>query len=153
MMGRPATPCMLRSVAMENAPARVWRRLQALDPRLVDGLLVLVLTAAVVAEFVHDGIEPLKLLPLLGTTLPSFWRRRFPIVSYLCQGAALAVFDAPPLVSSLVAFFFGTYSMGLYSRHRRRSLAVPVGQAAILAAVGIPFHFYTPPCRPGWRSW
>lgn len=129
---------------MENAPARVWRRLQALDPRLVDGLLVLVLTAAVVAEFVHDGIEPLKLLPLLGTTLPLFWRRRFPIVSYLCQGAALAVFDAPPLVSSLVAFFFGTYSMGLYSRHRRRSLAVPVGQAATLAAVGIPFHFYTP---------
>ena len=40
---------------MDDAVRRAWRRLQAVDPRLVDGLLVLVLTAAVVAEFLHEA--------------------------------------------------------------------------------------------------
>ena len=64
---------------MDDAVRRTWRRLQAVDPRLVDGLLVLVLTAAVVAEFLHDGIAPLKLLPSRARPCGFAVRARFPL--------------------------------------------------------------------------
>ncbi len=128
-----------------------WRRLQALDPRLLDGLLVAVLTAAVAVEFSQSG-KPLYRFPaLLVTTVPLLWRRRFPIASYVVQNAGLFLWLAPPLITSLVAVFFGVYSMSFHSRYRLGSLAIPVVQAAVLAIVGIPRSFYTP-AIPAWLA-
>jgi signal transduction histidine kinase len=130
---------------------RLWAGLRSLDPRLVDALLVAVLTAAVMVEFSQSG-RPLYRAPaLLLNTVPLLWRRRFPITTYLIQNLGLFAWLAPPLITSLVAVFFGCYSMSLHSRHRAVSFAIPLGQAAVLAVVGIPLHFYTP-AIPAWLS-
>lgn len=130
---------------------RLWERLRSLDPRLVDGLLVAVLTAAVLVEFSMTG-RPLYRAPaLLLSTVPLLWRRRFPISTYVAQNVGLFAWLAPPLITSLVAVFFGCYSMSLHSRHRALSLSIPLAQAALLAVVGIPLHFYTP-AIPAWLA-
>ncbi|HYW23371.1 MAG TPA: sensor histidine kinase [Terriglobales bacterium] len=130
---------------------RVWGRLRALDPRLVDVLIVIVLTGAVVVEFTQSGKPPYRASALLLNTVPLLWRRRFPIATYVIQNAGLFLWLAPPLITSLVAVFFGCYSMSLYSRHRAVSLAIPLAQAALLAVVGIPRAFYTP-AIPAWLA-
>ena len=130
---------------------RLWARLGALDPRLVDGLVVAVLTAAVLVEFLQSGRPWIRFPALLVTTVPLLWRRRYPIPSYLAQNAGLFLWLAPPLVTSLFAVFFGCYSMSLHARHRSVSFAIPLAQAALLAAIGIPFNFYTP-AIPAWLA-
>jgi signal transduction histidine kinase len=130
---------------------RAWGRLRTLDPRAGDAALVAVLVAAATIEFSRSG-RPLYFYPaLLVTTLPLLLRRRFPIPSYLAQNVGLFLWLAPPLVTSLVAVFFGAYSMSLLSRHRLGSLAIPIGQSVILAIVGIPQHFSTP-AVPAWLA-
>ena len=84
-------------------------------------------------------------------TVPLLWRRRYPIPMYLIQNVGLFAWLAPPLLTSLLAVFIGCYSMSLYSSHRSLSLAIPLGQAALLAVVGIPLHFYTP-AIPAWLA-
>lgn len=130
---------------------RLWARLRSLDPRLVDGLLVAVLTGLVLVEFLQSGRAWIWFPALLVTTVPLLWRRRYPIPSYLAQNAGLFLWLAPPLITSLVAVFFGCYSMSRHSRHRALSLAVPLAQGALLAVVGIPLHFYTP-AIPAWLA-
>ena len=49
---------------------------------------------------------------------------------------------------SIMALFIGFYSIGAYSRHRLAGLLVPVGMAALLAAVGIPNGWFAIP--PAW---
>jgi signal transduction histidine kinase len=138
-------------VSVTESVRRLWRRLRALDPRLVDGLLVTVLTAAVMLELSRTG-RPVYFAPaLLLNTVPLLWRRRFPIATYLVQNVGLFAWLAPPLITSLVAVFFGCYSMSLHSRHRSISLAIPLAQAAVLAVVGIPRGFYTP-AIPAWLA-
>jgi signal transduction histidine kinase len=130
---------------------RLWGRLRSLDPRLVDGLLAAVLTAVVLLEFSRSGKPLLQGAGLLLTTVPVLWRRRYPIPAYLVQNAGLFAWLAPPLITSLVAVFFGCYSMSLYTRHRSVSFAIPLVQAALLAAIGIPNNFYTPQI-PAWLA-
>jgi signal transduction histidine kinase len=130
---------------------RVWGRLRALDPRLVDALIVAVLTAAVLVEFTQSGKPAYRASALFLNTVPLLWRRRFPITMYVIQNVGLFLWLAPPLITPLVAVFFGCYSMSLYSRHRAASLAVPLGQAALLAVIGIPRAFYTP-AIPAWLA-
>jgi signal transduction histidine kinase len=138
-------------VSVAGSVRRVWERLRALDPRVVDVLLVAVLTAAVLLEFTRSGRQLIFAPALLLSTVPLLWRRRYPIPSYLVQNAGLFAWLAPPLITSLVAVFFGCYSMSLHSRHRSLSLAVPLAQAAVLAVVGIPLNFYTP-AIPAWLA-
>jgi signal transduction histidine kinase len=138
-------------VGVAGSVRRLGERLRALDPRLVDVLLVAVLTAAVLLEFTRSRRQPIFAPALLVTTVPLLWRRRFPIPSYLVQNAGLFLWLAPPLITSLVAVFFGCYSMSLHSRHRSLSLAVPLAQGAVLAVVGIPLNFYTP-AIPAWLA-
>jgi signal transduction histidine kinase len=117
----------------------------------VDALIVAVLTTAVLVEFSQSG-RPLYHAPaLLLNTVPLLWRRRFPIAMYLIQNLGLFAWLAPPLISSLVAVLFGCYSMSLFTRHRAVSFSIPLAQAALLAAVGIPLRFYTP-AMPAWLS-
>jgi signal transduction histidine kinase len=128
---------------------RLWAGLRSLDPRLVDALVVVVLTAAVLAEFSQSGQSLYHAPALLLNTVPLLWRRRFPIAMYLVQNVGLFAWLAPPLISSLVAVFFGCYSMSLFTRHRAVSFAIPLAQATLLAIIGIPLHFYTP-ATPAW---
>jgi signal transduction histidine kinase len=130
---------------------RLWKRLGSLDPRLVDGLLAAALTAVVLVEFSRTGKPLLQAAGLLLTTVPLLWRRRYPIPAYVVQNAGLFAWLAPPLITSLVAVFLGCYSMSLYTRHRSASFAIPLAQAALLAAIGIPNHFYTP-AIPAWLA-
>ena len=139
------------AVGVAGSMRRLWERFRALDPRLVDALLVAVLTAVVLVEFTQSGKSPIRFAPLLVTTVPLLWRRRYPIPAYVVQNAGLFLWLAPPLITSLVAVFFGCYSMSLYSRHRAVSLAIPLTQAVVLAAVGIPLGWYTP-AIPAWLA-
>jgi len=139
------------AVGVAGSVRRLWERFRALDPRLVDALLVAVLTAVVLVEFTQSGKSPIRFAPLLVTTVPLLWRRRYPIPAYVVQNAGLFLWLAPPLITSLVAVFFGCYSMSLYSRHRAVSLAIPLTQAVVLAAVGIPLGWYTP-AIPAWLA-
>lgn len=136
------------------AAQRKWRRLQRLDHRLVDGLLVAVLGAGAVAEALHgheQQDQPIHVLPVLLILLPLFWRRRWPIGVALVQFAGMFAVLSTPLIASVLAVFVGIYSVGLYSPHRLASLALPIGFAAILAVVGIPGGYYTPPV-PAWGA-
>ena len=128
---------------------RLWARLRALDPRLVDGLLAALMTAAVLVEFSLSGRETWRIAALLMNTVPLLWRRRYPIPMYLVQNLGLFVWLAPPLLTSLLAVSIGCYSMSLYSSHRALSLAIPLAQAGVLVVIGIPLNFYTPPI-PAW---
>jgi len=139
------------AVGVAGSMRRLWERFRALDPRLVDALLVAVLTAVVLVEFTQSGKSPIHFAPLLVTTVPLLWRRRYPIPAYVVQNAGLFLWLAPPLITSLVSVFIGCYSMSLYSRHRAVSLAIPLTQAVVLAAVGIPLGWYTP-AIPAWLA-
>ena len=139
------------AVGVAGSMRRLWERFRALDPRLVDALLVAVLTAVVLVEFTQSGKSPIHFAPLLVTTVPLLWRRRYPIPAYVVQNAGLFLWLAPPLITSLVAVFIGCYSMSLYSQHRAVSLAIPLTQAVVLAAVGIPLGWYTP-AIPAWLA-
>src|SRR5215831_1728078 len=139
------------AVGVAGSVRRLWERFRALDPRLVDALLVAVLTAVVLVEFTQSGRSPIHFAPLLVTTVPLLWRRRYPIPAYVVQNAGLFLWLAPPLITSLVSVFIGCYSMSLYSRHRAVSLAIPLTQAVVLAAVGIPLGWYTP-AIPAWLA-
>jgi signal transduction histidine kinase len=133
---------------------RPWRRLQGLDHRLVDGLLVAVLAAGAVAEALHGHQQQdqlIHVLPVVLIIVPLFWRRRWPIAVALVQFAGMFLVLSAPLIASVLAVFVGIYSVGLYSPHRLASLALPIGFAALLAAVGIPGDFYTSPV-PAWAA-
>src|SRR5215471_5269410 len=134
------------AVGVAGSVRRLWERFRALDPRLVDAL-----TAVVLVEFTQSGRSPIHFAPLLVTTAPLLWRRRYPIPAYVVQNAGLFLWLAPPLITSLVSVFIGCYSMSLYSRHRAVSLAIPLTQAVVLAAVGIPLGWYTP-AIPAWLA-
>ncbi|MGH7919821.1 MAG: histidine kinase dimerization/phosphoacceptor domain-containing protein [Candidatus Dormibacteraceae bacterium] len=124
----------------------VGRGVQQVDPRLADLAIVAVLLIAAAAE-VAITRRPigLRLLPIAFTILPLLLRRRLPAAMFALQFAAALVTLGPPLFTSLVAFFVGMYSIGVYARRRWLSLVAPLAAALILAAVGIPLDFATPP--------
>jgi signal transduction histidine kinase len=133
-----------------NRASEAWRRLESLPHPWVDGALALALAAAQCWEFFHFQTTPLaRLVGALLVSLPLIWRRRRPELVFVLQVVGSFLFLAPPLISSLVANFVGIYSLGVYSRRRALSLALPLLAGVILAAVGIPGHFYTKPI-PAW---
>jgi hypothetical protein len=64
------------TVELSGYVRRIWERLRSLDGRLVDALLVTVLTAAVLVDFMQTGLPLFRFPTLLLTTLPLLSRRR-----------------------------------------------------------------------------
>lgn len=114
----------------------LWRRLRGVDPRLLDGVLAAALGIGAAAQLFHeDAYAPARLLPVLGTTAPLAWRRRYPLACFTVQFACALLTLRLPMVCTLVALFIALYSIGVYSPHRWVSLIAPVGSAAILAVL------------------
>ena len=105
---------------MIDRARRLWRRAQALDPQLLDGLLALVLSVGAGAQLLSE--EPgnvRRLVPAVCTCLPLVLRRRYPIVGHFLQLAAAIATMRQPVTISLIAIFIGVYSVAVYSRWRR----------------------------------
>ena len=108
-------------------------RMRRLDARAIDWVLALCLTAAAAGQMAYQEPEhPLRLLPVVGTTLPLAWRRRAPLGCYCVQFASALATLEPPTFAGLLAIFIGIYSIGAYSRWRPWSLIAPLGSALIL---------------------
>jgi signal transduction histidine kinase len=132
----------------------LWAWARRLDPRLVDAALALVLLAGTVPQLLFlpsNGVpEPAPARALFGAlvVVPVAFRRRWPIACACVQSACSLLVAAPPTYAGLVALFIGFYSIGAYSRHRLAGLLVPIGMAALLAAVGIPNGWFA--ILPAW---
>jgi signal transduction histidine kinase len=124
-----------------------WRRLGALDPRLVDGLLAVALATGSTLEFVREAPNDLARLPLVPIpALALVLRRRYPLLCFPIQVAATSLVQRPPTVIGFAALVIGIYSVGAYSRWRLPSLALLVA-----AAVGL--EVAVPQARPPLPDW
>ncbi|MBO0681638.1 MAG: sensor histidine kinase [Candidatus Dormibacteraeota bacterium] len=132
----------------------MWTWARRLDPRLVDAALALVLLAGTMPQLLLGppmGLpEPAPVRAAFGAlvVLPVAFRRRWPISCACVQSACSLLVAAPPTYAGLAALFISFYSIGAYSRHRLAGLLVPVGMAAVLAAVGIPNRWFA--VLPAW---
>jgi signal transduction histidine kinase len=130
-----------------NALRRVWHGLQALDPRLLDGILAVALSVGAGAQLLAQ--EPgnfARLVPVTFTCLPLVLRRRYPIVGHAIQVAAVVASQRQPVTLSFIAIFIGVYSVGVYSRWRGPFLVWLLIGAALL---GIAFPD-SAPSMPAW---
>ncbi|MGI9149055.1 MAG: sensor histidine kinase [Chloroflexota bacterium] len=126
---------------------RVWSRLQRTDPRLLDGLLAMVLGTGAAAQLVAEepGDVP-HLLAGIGTCLPLALRRRYPILAHALQVASAVATQRQPVNVSLLAIFIGMYSVAVYSHWRRwYPVWLVIGAAALATLV--------PDSRPSVPAW
>lgn len=124
--------------AVVAIPQRVWGRFQALDPRIADASLALLLTVGSVIEFLYTRPDSAVRLPFVaGATLPLAGRRRRPILCYLLQFGFGLLTAQPPTVVGFFGFLIGAYSVGVHSRWRLPSLGLLVG-CMVLLQVAIP---------------
>jgi len=112
-------------VTLRN-PLLAW--LRRLDPRLVDGLLVAALAAAVLVQQLHlnPGHVYRPAMAVVGGVLPLLWRRRYPLAAHLLVIAALVAGGQQPVTASLFATFVGFYSVAAYSRWRVPAVVLPM---------------------------
>jgi signal transduction histidine kinase len=130
-----------------NVIRRGWQRLTRLDPRLLDGVLAVVLSVGAGLQYLSE--EPgnfTGLLPVTMTCLPLVWRRRYPVACHFVQIAGAVLTQRQPVSLSLVALFISVYSVGVYSRWRRPFLVWLVVGSALL---GILFP-ESSPSMPAW---
>jgi len=105
-------------------------RLRTLDARTIDGLLALVLAAALQLQLAlgdEPGASAVAVIGGLGLTLPLAWRRRAPLAVALIFAAVAplqgvlggGLFDGePPLLAALVTGGVAFYSLGAYATER-----------------------------------
>ncbi|HYH88697.1 MAG TPA: sensor histidine kinase [Solirubrobacteraceae bacterium] len=118
-----------------------------LDPRLLDGLLALVLTVALLRRLGPGEDADDTLVNVVGglfLTLPLAARRRAPL-AVTCTFAATAALNAilggdlfagePPLPASLIAGAVTFYSLGAHAEERRAVVGAAVGLAGVWTAV------------------
>jgi signal transduction histidine kinase len=130
-------------------------RLRALDPRLIDILIALVLTIALQLQFaIGDRSGPFAVNAIGGLllTLPLAWRRRAPL-AMICVFVGAAVGNealggglfsfpesgtgsgSPPPFASLVSGAVAFYSLGAHAEDRAAVIGVIVGVAGLWATV------------------
>ncbi|MDP1849242.1 MAG: sensor histidine kinase [Solirubrobacteraceae bacterium] len=127
-----------------NAVSPRWR---TLDPRIVDGLLALVLTVALQLRLAlgeEPGATPVAVLAGLALTLPLAWRRRAPLAVVLAYAAAAALGDAlgagifdgePPLPPALISGVIAFYALGAHAADRRALAGLVLGIAGLWTTV------------------
>jgi len=121
-----------------SALTTAWRRLNALDPLLVDGALAATLAIAAAVEYRHypPPLSPFKLALEVASVLPLVGRRRYPFVCQLLQVGLAVGFLAPPTVPAFFSYLIGYYSVGAHSRYRVLPLVLMIaGQLALALAV------------------
>jgi signal transduction histidine kinase len=118
-----------------------------LDPRLLDGLIALVLTVELQLQMLLGDHPDRTLLNIAGgllLTLPLAARRRAPL-AVACVFAATAALNAilggglfegePPLVASLFAGAVAFYSLAAHAPDRRAMVGAGLGVAGLWTAV------------------
>ncbi|HEY8340944.1 MAG TPA: histidine kinase dimerization/phosphoacceptor domain-containing protein, partial [Egibacteraceae bacterium] len=121
----------------------LWDRVAAIDPRVLDGLLVLVLALVEVVVVSSDPTGPASrddgpaLLTLLVTTVPLVWRRRAPLVVLGVVAAALALAATTGFASSAsLSLSLAAYTAAAYRRPDAWLTAALVLAAAAGALLG-----------------
>jgi len=144
-----ATPAGRAAVTVRLVPVlpSLVERVRGLDPRLVDGAVVVALLAAALTQLLSRGAGEVVHVPaVMGTIAPLYWRRQRPLACYAVQFlSALFTLEVPTL-ASLIALFAGVYSASAYSSRRLLSLSAPLVSAAVLAAL-FPSSY---PSLPAW---
>ena len=132
-----------------DAVSQRWR---TRDPRIVDGLLALVLTVALQLRLAlgeEPGATPLAVLGALALTLPLAWRRRAPLAVVLAYAAAAAlgsalgagIFDGePPLPPALVAGVIAFYALGAHASDRPALVGLLLGVSGLWITVATSEH-------------
>jgi len=126
-----------------------WR---TLDPRVLDGLLALVLTVALQLQLALGGDPRATVVTVLGglaLTLPLAWRRRAPLAVVVTYGAVAAlqsalgggIFDGePPLVAALVTGAIAFYSLGAHAGERAALTGLALGVLGLWTTVVVSDH-------------
>lgn len=115
---------------------RSWETFQRLDPRVLDGILAIVLSVAAAIQLLSE--EPGnfgRMVWVMGTCLPLIIRRRLPIACHFLQVGCSIMVSRTPVSISMLAFFIGLYSIAVYSRWRVPFLAWLVVGSVILAVL------------------
>lgn len=119
--------------------------LTSLDPRLVDGLLAVLLAAGATTQLLLEGPQsPRAVVSTLGIGLPLAWRRRLPLTACLSQLAFAILGSRQPVTISTLAIFVGLYSVAVYARWRWAAPLIVVGGGAILLGL-VPWSLQTAP--------
>jgi signal transduction histidine kinase len=117
---------------------RIVQRLTGLDPRLLDGVLAVVLSVGAAVQLLSE--EPgnfTRMVWVMGTCLPLVIRRRLPIVCHALQVGFQIMAQRTPVSISLLAIFIGVYSIAVYSRWRVPFLAW-LALGSVLIGVAFP---------------
>src|SRR5438132_467440 len=115
--------------------------MEGVDPRIVDGALVVALAIPPGVAALVAG-QPLALITAALLTVPLYFRRRMPLLVFAIQvvGIVTAGLIAPPVIAGSVtivaAILVGAYSAGAHSSFRWLSLTL-VGGPAVLASVAM----------------
>ena len=122
-------------------------RLRARDPRVVDGLIALVLTVALQLQLALGGAPDatvVSVLAGLALTVPLAWRRRAPLAVIVAYAAAAAVgvalgsdiYDGdPPLAAALVTGATAFYSLGAHAGERAALAGLALGVLGLWTTV------------------
>lgn len=131
-----------------SAPER-WR---TLDPRVLDGLLALVLAVALQLQLALGGEPRATGVAVLGglvLTLPLAWRRRAPLAVVVTYAAAAAlqaalgggIFDGePPLAAALITGAIAFYSLGAHAGERPALAGLALGVLGLWTTVVVSDH-------------
>ena len=132
--------------------AALTERSRRLDPRVADGLLAVVLAAALELQLAlgdEPHATPLTVLGALGLTLALAWRRRAPLAVVLAYAGVAALqallggslFEGePPPVAALVAGAIAFYSVGAYAAERTATLGLALGVLGLWTTVVVSDH-------------
>jgi signal transduction histidine kinase len=121
---------------------RIYARVQALDPLIVDFLLAAVIAAATIAETLlrePDGSRVTNVIGALALIFPLTWRRRDPVLATILYLAVLLAeypFDGY-LFQSVEAPFVGLlvmiYSLGRHADGRRLWIGLGISLVLVIA--------------------
>ena len=117
------------------------------DPRVLDGLLAFVLTAALQLQLALAGEPRATVVSVLGglaLTAPLVWRRRAPLAVVIAYASAAAlqtalgggIFDAePPLAAALVTGAIAFYTLGAHVDDRPALAGLALGVLGLWTTV------------------
>jgi signal transduction histidine kinase len=140
--------------------AGVW--LAAIDPRIADGLLALLLTAAGFAETGGPTTPGPGEVFIPVVTVPLVFRRSQPLPAFAAQFVGIMATYHQNGVATVAAFVVGAYSLGGHARRRAFSVgavaiaasvvAVVFGQGVVppIPAAALPFLLLLPAWLLGW---
>src|SRR5262249_25649838 len=142
----PATSTVFLHMPALTSIGRAWRRLDALDPLLVDSALAVTLAAAAAVVYVQEGgWQPGRLPPGVASVLPLVGRRRYAFLCRVARGGLGAAFEAPPTVPAFFAYLIGYSWVGAHSPRRLLPLVIMLAEQLFLIVLTPVAHPPLPP--------